>query len=80
MFGDVLRNARLEADLTQEKLAFKAGVDRTYVSHLENDKKSPTLEMLFHLCDALGVSAAALIARVEKARSAAKKRNRRSRS
>ncbi len=80
MFGNVLRNARLEADLTQEKLAFKAGVDRTYISHLENDKKSPTLDMLFRLCDALGVSAAAVVARVEEFRSAARKRKKRGKS
>ena len=70
MFGAVLREARLAADLTQEALAFRAGIDRTYISQLEHDKKSPTLDVLFRLADALGVLASQLIARVEQRRSA----------
>jgi len=54
--------------LTQEPLAFKAGVDRTYLSELENNRKSPTLALLFRLADALGVSAAAMVAKVERLR------------
>ncbi|MBL4885502.1 MAG: helix-turn-helix transcriptional regulator [Planctomycetaceae bacterium] len=54
--------------MTQEELAFKAKIDRPYISQLEHDKKSPTLKMLFRLCDALGVKASELIARVEESR------------
>ena len=43
-------------------------MDRTYISQLEHDKKSPTLEVLFRLGDALGVPAYRLIARVERQR------------
>jgi transcriptional regulator with XRE-family HTH domain len=68
MLGPELRKARLSARLTQEALSFKAGIDRTYISQLEHDKKSPTLEVLFRLCDALGVRLSRLIARVEKKR------------
>lgn len=65
MLGDELRKAREAAGLTQEKLAFAAGLDRTYISQLEHDKKSPTLDALFRLCKALGVRASEVIARVE---------------
>ena len=68
MLGPVLREARLAADLTQEALSFKAGLDRTYISQLENDHKSPTLDVLFRLSEALGVPASQLIARVEERR------------
>jgi transcriptional regulator with XRE-family HTH domain len=68
MLGEELRRARLKAELTQEELAFRSGLDRTYISQLENDKKSPTLNALFRLCDALGISAAKLIRRVERRR------------
>ena len=68
MLGPVLRKARLAAGLTQEALSFKAGLDRTYISQLENDHKSPTLDVLFRLCDALDVPASRLIARVEQHR------------
>jgi transcriptional regulator with XRE-family HTH domain len=70
LVGQELRGAREAAGLTQEQLAFKAGVDRSYVSLLEHNKKSPTRDMLFRLCDALGVKASRLIARVEKKRQA----------
>ncbi len=29
--------------------------DRTYISRMEHDKKSPTLDTLFRICDALGI-------------------------
>lgn len=67
MIGDELRKSRQKAGLTQEKLAFEAGVDRTYISQLENDKKSPTLEVLFRICTALSIKPSIFIARVEAA-------------
>src|SRR5271170_1912164 len=49
---------RLRFELaTQEKLSFEAGLDRTYISHLENNKKSPTVDVLFRLCTAMGIRA-----------------------
>jgi transcriptional regulator with XRE-family HTH domain len=69
MLGDELKKAREAAGLSQEKLAFAAELDRTYISHLENDKKSPTLDVVFRICDALKIPASELIGRVEKTRS-----------
>lgn len=74
MLGDELRKAREAANLSQEKLAFEADVDRTYVSHLENNKKSPTVDVLFRLAAALGVPASELLARVERTQSARAKK------
>lgn len=65
MLGDELQKARIDADITQEELSFAAKIDRTYVSQLENNKKSPTVDVLFRICDALGIPASELIARVE---------------
>jgi transcriptional regulator with XRE-family HTH domain len=59
--------------MTQEKLSFEAGLHRTYISQLERDIKSPTLDVLFRICDALGISPAGLISKVEKKRSAKKR-------
>ena len=67
MLGVQLRKARLAAGLTQEQLAVRAGISREYVSLLEHDRKSPTLDMLFRLCRAMGVGAANIIGRVERA-------------
>src|SRR5580692_5928265 len=47
--GDELRKARQKAGLTQEELSFRAEIERTYISMLEHDKKSPTLDVLFRL-------------------------------
>ena len=66
MLGNELRKAREKAEMTQEQLAFDADVDRTYISMLENDKKSPTVEMLFRLCDAMDIAASEVIRRVER--------------
>ena len=68
MLGEELRKAREIAAMTQEELSFKANLHRTYISQLERDKKSPTMDVLFRLCDALGIPASRLIAKVEKKR------------
>jgi transcriptional regulator with XRE-family HTH domain len=68
MLGKELQRARTAAKLTQEQLAFQAGLSRPYISQLERDLKSPTIETLFSLCDALGISAADIVGRVEQAR------------
>jgi transcriptional regulator with XRE-family HTH domain len=68
MLGEELYNARINAGMTQEMLSHKAGVDRSYISQLENNKWSPTVEILFRLCDALGIKVSELMARVEATR------------
>jgi transcriptional regulator with XRE-family HTH domain len=66
MFGQELKKVREAAGMSQERLAFDAGVHRTYISLLEREKKSPTLNVLFRICKALDISASELIARVER--------------
>ena len=63
MFGRVLREARGRAGLTQEQLAFEAHLHRTYISLMERNLKSPTLDVLLRLGKALNVPAAKLVAR-----------------
>lgn len=64
--GSELKAARVKAGLTQEKTAFAAGIDRAYLSLLENDRKSPTVDVLMRVCGALGVPASKVLARVER--------------
>ena len=66
MLGRELQKSREAAGLTQEELAFLAKVDRTYISQLENDRKSPTVEVLLRLCHAMKTQASEIIARIEK--------------
>ena len=51
--GGVLRAKREKLAISQEEVAERAGVDRTYVSILERGQKSPTLETLEKICKAL---------------------------
>lgn len=53
--GLVLREIRLRAGLSQEQLADKAGLDRTYIGRIETGKQSPTVETLEKLACALGL-------------------------
>jgi len=66
MLGEEIRKARHRAGLTQEELAFEAGVSRQYVSLLELNEKSPTVDLLIRLCKAMGASAGQMISRIEK--------------
>lgn len=77
MLGPHLRSAREAANLTQEELSFAAEVDRTYVSQLERDLKSPTVDVLFRLCKAMGLPASELLRRVEQDQPAKRNANRR---
>ncbi len=64
-FGNVLRTAREAAGLTQEMLARRAKLDRTYPSLLERGLRSPTLSTLIALALVLGVAPETLVKRIE---------------
>ncbi len=71
VIGQELRELRIQANLSQEKLAFRAGLSRNYISLLELDQKSPTLETLAAICRVLDIRISALIARAERRQAAA---------
>lgn len=52
--------------MTQEELAAKASLTREYVSLLERDKRTPTIEVFIRLVRAVGLSPAEVIAKIEK--------------
>jgi len=62
-FGQVLRDCRTKAGVSQEKLAGLAEVDRTYVSLLERGLRQPSLGTLFRLAQALDVAPATMVSR-----------------
>lgn len=65
-FANTLRKLRAEKKLSQEELAFKANLHRTYISQLERGLKSPTLNTLYILAGVLDVSLAEFINLIEK--------------
>lgn len=61
VFARRLREARLEAGLSQARLAELAGLDRTYVSHLERGLANPSLLKMSQLARIVGRSVADLL-------------------
>ena len=51
-----LRRIRVKRGLSQERLAFDAGVDRSYTGGLERGEENPTVDVLDRLAGTLGVS------------------------
>jgi transcriptional regulator with XRE-family HTH domain len=58
--GDVVRKRRLALDLSQEELASRAGVHRTYLSDIERGARNITITVLSRLADALEVKVSRL--------------------
>lgn len=61
VFSANVRRLRREAGLTQEELAERAGVHRTYVGMLERSEKNVTLYNVERFADALEVEASLLL-------------------
>ena len=51
-----IRKSRLQKDVSQEALAFSAGIHPAYIGRLERGEKCPTIDTLYKICEALGVS------------------------
>jgi transcriptional regulator with XRE-family HTH domain len=60
VIGENVRRYRLAADLSQEAVAERMGVDRAYISALELGRRNPTAITLWHAAEALGIGVAAL--------------------
>ena len=55
-FGDKVREERTKQNISQEKLAERAGVHRTYIGMIERGEKNITLENIEKISKALGIS------------------------
>jgi transcriptional regulator with XRE-family HTH domain len=59
--GETVRKLRLARGLSLEELAFRAGMDYTYVSGIERGLRNPSLAVLIDLSRALEVHPADLL-------------------
>jgi transcriptional regulator with XRE-family HTH domain len=59
--GINVRKLRNSKKLSQEEFAFKAGIDRSYLSEIENGHKNPSVLVLKQIADALGVKIGVLL-------------------
>jgi transcriptional regulator with XRE-family HTH domain len=60
VFGERIRTLRQNRGLSQERLAELAGVHRTYLSSLERGERNVSLDNIYAIAQALGVSPAEL--------------------
>lgn len=52
-FGKKLKYYRTQKGFSQEELAFKAGLDRTYIASVENGKRNVSIQTIKKFLDAL---------------------------
>jgi len=60
-FGSLLRRYRKEKKLTLKTVAEKSGVSEGFMSQVENNVKSPSLDTLMHICEAMDVNVGDLL-------------------
>jgi len=61
LFGKNVRTLRDREGLSQEELAFRAGMKRSYLSDLERGTRNPSVRALGRLAEALRVAPARLL-------------------
>ncbi len=47
LFGNAIRTLRKRSGLSQDTLAHRAEIDRTYMSSIERGKKNPTIKVIY---------------------------------
>lgn len=60
----LIKALRKQRGISQEALAERAGLHRNFISLLERNVSQPTVDTLFRLADALGVTAVELVSRI----------------
>jgi transcriptional regulator with XRE-family HTH domain len=65
-FGTVIRRRRQSAGLSQEALADRARLHRTYISLLERGQRLPSIAVVRQLATALDTTMVSLVAELEK--------------
>jgi transcriptional regulator with XRE-family HTH domain len=66
IFGKILQEERKAKKISQEKLAKLTGLDRTFISLIENGKRNPTLTTILKICVGLNVKPSELFSIYEK--------------
>jgi len=64
-FGEILREIRKEAKISQEELAELSNLDRSYISLLERGIRQPTIHTIFSISQSLSIQPSVLIKKVE---------------
>jgi len=59
--GENLKKLRLKKKMSQGDISRKLGVDRAYISSIENGRMNPTLTTLEKLAEAMGINSSELL-------------------
>ena len=65
--GKTIIRLRKEKGYSQEAFANEAGIDRRYMSDIENGKRNISIDILERVCNKLGVKISEFFIEVEKA-------------
>lgn len=63
--GRIVKQERAKANLSQEKLGFESGLDRSYIGGIERGERNMSTKILFKIAKALGVKPSALLVNIE---------------
>jgi transcriptional regulator with XRE-family HTH domain len=64
-FGKAVRELRKEMGLSQEAFADLAGIDRSYMGHIERGEKNITLTKIYQISNALGLPVVEVFSRIK---------------
>jgi transcriptional regulator with XRE-family HTH domain len=64
-FGRAIRTLREEMGISQEELAHRSGIDRSYMGAVERGERNVSLRNILRIADGLGVLTSALFDRFE---------------
>lgn len=64
-FGQAVRAARVAREIAQDEFAALAGISRSHMGKIERGEHVPTLPLILKISQALGISAAELMAATE---------------
>jgi len=55
LVGRNIRRIRVDQNISQERLAFDSGVDRSYLGGIERGEENPTVDVLDRIADILAI-------------------------
>ena len=64
--GRAIRHYRHDRGISQEELASRCGLHRTYVGGIERGERNPSYANILKIANALGVPASGIVSRAER--------------
>ena len=65
-FGDAVSDTREQLNMTQQELADRSGVNRTYVSDIERGRRNVTITTMKRIAGAMNLDASDLLKRADR--------------